>query len=65
MDLPDSDIACAAKQLVFDVSPVFVANHCVRSYLFARELATAKPRSTDRLTGCACVDVKKVPFELG
>jgi transposase-like protein len=24
-----------------------------------------KPRSTDRLTGCACVDVKKVPFELG
>jgi HD domain len=40
--LPDSDIACAAQQLVFDVSPAFVANHSVRSYLFARELAAAK-----------------------
>jgi hypothetical protein len=42
MDLPDSDIACAAKRLVFDVSPAFVANHSVRSYLFARELAAVK-----------------------
>ena len=42
MDLPDSDIACAAKQFVFDVSPAFVANHSLRSYLFARELAAAK-----------------------
>jgi hypothetical protein len=42
MDLPDSDIACAAKQFVFDVSPAFVADHSVRSYLFARELAAAK-----------------------
>jgi hypothetical protein len=41
MDFPDSDIACAAKQFVFDVSPAFVANHSVRSYLFARELAAA------------------------
>ena len=40
--LPDSDIACAARQLLFDVSPVPVAHHCVRSYLFARELAAAK-----------------------
>ena len=24
-----------------------------------------KPRSTDRLTGCACVDMRKVPSELG
>ena len=42
IDLPDTDIACAAEQLVFDVSPVFVAHHSVRSYLFARELAAAK-----------------------
>jgi HD superfamily phosphodiesterase len=42
MDLPDSDIASAAKEFVFDVSPAFVANHSVRSYLFARELAAIK-----------------------
>lgn len=39
--LPDSDISSAALQLVFDVSPAFLANHCVRSFLFARELASA------------------------
>jgi HD superfamily phosphodiesterase len=42
IDLPDSDIACAARQFVFDVSPALVAHHCVRSYLFARELAAVK-----------------------
>src|SRR5258705_9931886 len=42
MEPPDSDIACAAKQFVFDVSPAFVAYHSLRSYLFARELAAAK-----------------------
>jgi hypothetical protein len=42
MDLPDSAVACAAKQFVFDVSPAFVAHHSVRSYLFACELAAAK-----------------------
>jgi hypothetical protein len=41
MELPDSEIACAAKRLVFDVSPAFVAHHSLRSYLFARELAPA------------------------
>jgi hypothetical protein len=41
-DLPDSEICSAAMQLAFDVSPAFVANHCVRSYLFARDLAAAK-----------------------
>jgi hypothetical protein len=41
-DLPDSDICSAALKLTFNVSPAFVANHCVRSYLFARELAAAK-----------------------
>jgi len=47
LDLPDSDIACTATQFVFDVSPAFVANHCVRSYLFARELAAAKGLQRD------------------
>jgi hypothetical protein len=42
IDLPDSDIARAAKQFVFDVSPAFVAHHSLRSYLFAREVAAAK-----------------------
>ena len=38
-DFPDSDICSAALQLATDVSPAFVTNHCIRSYLFARELA--------------------------
>ena len=41
-DLPDSDVCSAAWQLAFDVSPDFIANHCARSYVFARELASAK-----------------------
>ena len=41
-DLPDSDICSAALQLVSAVSPDFLTNHCVRSYLFGRELAAAK-----------------------
>lgn len=40
-NIPDSDICAAASQLMFEVSPRFIANHCVRSYLFARELAAA------------------------
>jgi hypothetical protein len=47
MDLPDSDIASAAKEFVFDVSPAFVASHSVRSYLFARELAAVKGFRSD------------------
>ena len=47
LGLPDSDIACAARQFVFDVSPLFVAHHNVRSYLFARELAAAKGLQSD------------------
>ena len=39
---PDSEICSAALQLAFDVSAEFIANHCVRSYLFARELAAAR-----------------------
>jgi hypothetical protein len=46
-DLPNSDIACAAKQFVSDVSPTFVAHHSLRSYLFARELASAKGLKRD------------------
>ena len=42
IQLPDSEIACAARQFVFDVAPAFVAHHSVRSYLFGRELAAAK-----------------------
>jgi len=40
-DLPDSDICSAALQLVTGASPAFLTNHCVRSYLFGRELAAA------------------------
>jgi hypothetical protein len=40
-DLPDSDICTAAMTLVHDVSPAFLTNHCVRSYLFGRELAAS------------------------
>jgi HD domain len=42
INLPETDIACAAMQLVLDVSPAVVAHHSVRSYLFGRELAAAK-----------------------
>jgi HD domain-containing protein len=46
-DLPDFDLCSEALQLVFDVSPDFLANHCVRSYLFGRELAAAKGLRSD------------------
>lgn len=48
IDHPDTDICYAATKLVFDVSPPFIANHCVRSYLFARELAAANGFTRDR-----------------
>jgi hypothetical protein len=41
-DLPDSEICAAALELAVDVSPAFLHNHCVRGYLFGRELAAAK-----------------------
>jgi hypothetical protein len=40
--LPDTAICAAAVGLAKDVSPVFLHNHCVRSFLFARELAAAE-----------------------
>jgi len=39
--LPDSDLAGSALTLVTEVAEEFVVNHCVRSYLFGRELAAA------------------------
>jgi hypothetical protein len=41
-DFPDSEVCSAALELVLDVSTACIANHTVRSYLFARELAAAK-----------------------
>lgn len=40
--LPDSAICTAAFALAENVSPPFLHNHCVRSYLFGRELAAAQ-----------------------
>jgi hypothetical protein len=37
--LPDSENALAAIAFTAEVSPTVVYNHCIRSYLFARELA--------------------------
>jgi hypothetical protein len=42
IDHPDTRICSAAVEFVFEVSSPLVANHCVRSYLFGRELAAAK-----------------------
>jgi HD domain len=39
--VPDTEIARAAMVLTSEVSPIFMYNHCVRSYLFAREVAAA------------------------
>ena len=40
--LPDSAVCAAAVELAEGVSPVFLHNHCVRSFLFARELAATE-----------------------
>lgn len=55
--LPDSDICSAALQLMLDVSPDVIANHNVRSYLFARELAAAKHIADydDELVFLSCI----------
>ncbi|BBY17648.1 HD domain-containing protein [Mycolicibacterium litorale] len=41
-NLPDTEVCSAAVRLVLDVSLPVIANHTVRSYLFARELAAAR-----------------------
>jgi hypothetical protein len=53
--LPDSPVAVAARHLAYDVSPAFVYNHVVRSYLFARELSAADGALDDELLFLACV----------
>lgn len=45
--LPDSNTPSAALHLLVDVSQAYLANHCVRSYLFARELAAANGLRSD------------------
>jgi len=40
--LPDSEVCSAAITLAQQVSPEFLFNHCVRSYLFGRELAAGR-----------------------
>lgn len=40
--LPQSDLCIAATDFVLRVSPTFVAHHAIRSYLFARVVASAK-----------------------
>ncbi|MFI9406932.1 nuclear transport factor 2 family protein [Nocardia sp. NPDC052316] len=45
--LPTSELAVAADELVARVSPPMVYNHCVRSYLFAREVAAAEGMRAD------------------
>ncbi|WP_395308272.1 HD domain-containing protein [Mycobacterium sp. AMU20-3851] len=55
-NLPDTDICSAAMRLVIGVSPAYLANHCARSYLFARELAAAQGIDYDEeLVFLACV----------
>jgi hypothetical protein len=39
--LPDTDVCSAALRLSEDASPAFLHHHCVRSFVFARELAAA------------------------
>ncbi len=58
--LPDSEICSAALQLAADVSPPFLTNHCVRSYLFGRELAAVNGVRSDvdyddELSFLACI----------
>ncbi|MGV9546033.1 DUF4440 domain-containing protein [Nocardia beijingensis] len=47
-NLPASELALAADALACSVSPTFVYNHSVRSYLFAREVAAANGLQADR-----------------
>jgi hypothetical protein len=58
--LPDNDLCSAALDLMRDASPTVIANHNIRSYLFARELAAARGlRSNvdydDELVFLACI----------
>ncbi|WP_280402903.1 HD domain-containing protein [Nocardia carnea] len=46
-DLPSSELAVAADALVAEVSAPLVYNHCVRAYLYGRELAAAQGLRAD------------------
>jgi hypothetical protein len=39
---PDSEVCTAALRLVAEVSPAVLSNHCVRSYVFGREIAASR-----------------------
>ncbi|MEC3918365.1 HD domain-containing protein [Nocardia sp. CDC160] len=45
--VPTTELAVAADALAASVSPDFTYNHCVRSYLFAREIAAASGLRAD------------------
>lgn len=46
-DLPSSELAVAARDLVAEVSPRFVTHHAIRSYLFAVAGASARGLTRD------------------
>jgi hypothetical protein len=59
-ELPETELAVAARTLASTVSPAFIYNHCVRSYLFAREIASANGiragvEYDDELVYLACI----------
>lgn len=55
-NLPDTASCAAAWTLAFEVSPAAIVNHCVRSYLFGRELAAADGVGyDDELVFLACL----------
>jgi hypothetical protein len=45
--VPDSDFARAAAELAFNVSPLFLSNHLMRTYLFGALLLQAEGRAHD------------------
>ena len=64
-NLPDTEICSSAMRLLTTVSPAFLANHCVRSFLFARELAaTARIAHDEELVFLACLlhDLGVTPY---
>ncbi len=48
LSIPDSELAKKATQLVSEVSPKFLYNHCVRTYLFAEILGRRDGLKFDR-----------------
>lgn len=48
LSIPDSALAKKATQLVAEVSPKFLYNHCIRTYLFAEAIAQRDGLKYDR-----------------